>query len=160
MLTALLAWPVLDEPLTWLAIIGMLLTLGGIAWVVVERSRTRRVAPLRTGSRHRLQSAGLRWAIGLVLAKLGMGEFGTDGSGAVVGHVVRMLFGASAQPYSSCCSAGWFADWARPMNRSRGADCPAAGLHLHPDRCNLRSGTRCLLDWCRSSGSMPAWQPR
>ena len=39
LLTALLAWPVLDEPLTWLAIIGMLLTLGGIAWVVVEREQ-------------------------------------------------------------------------------------------------------------------------
>jgi len=36
--TALMAWPVLDEPITLGMILGMFLTLGGIAWVILERT--------------------------------------------------------------------------------------------------------------------------
>jgi drug/metabolite transporter (DMT)-like permease len=33
-----MAWPVLDEPITLGMILGMFLTLGGIAWVILERT--------------------------------------------------------------------------------------------------------------------------
>jgi drug/metabolite transporter (DMT)-like permease len=36
--TAIMAWPVLDEPITLGMILGMFLTLGGIAWVILERT--------------------------------------------------------------------------------------------------------------------------
>ncbi|MEC9399910.1 MAG: DMT family transporter [Myxococcota bacterium] len=36
--TALMAWPVLDEPITVGMILGMFLTMGGIVWVILERT--------------------------------------------------------------------------------------------------------------------------
>ena len=95
-LTALLAWPVLDEPMTWLAITGMLLTLGGIAWVVVQREQGTRGRTYPNPGRGILFSmlGGAGQAIGLVLAKLGMGELGTESSvGPWSATLVRMLFG-------------------------------------------------------------------
>jgi drug/metabolite transporter (DMT)-like permease len=38
--TALLAWPVLDEPLEPSMALGMALTMGGVAWVISERAAT------------------------------------------------------------------------------------------------------------------------
>ncbi len=125
-LTALLAWPVLDEPLTWLAIIGMLLTLGGIAWVVVEREQDTKGRAYPNPARGIVFSllGGAGQAIGLVLAKLGMGEFGTDGSvGPWSATLVRMLFGGiGATVLFVLFLAGWFADKSpahEPESRSR-----------------------------------------
>ncbi len=38
--TALLAWPILDEPLEPSMAVGMVLTMGGVAWVIRERTAT------------------------------------------------------------------------------------------------------------------------
>jgi drug/metabolite transporter (DMT)-like permease len=95
-LTALLAWPVLDEPMAWLAIIGMLLTLAGIAWVVVEREQGTKGRTYPNPARGIVFGllGGVGQAIGLVLAKLGMGEIGTEDSvGPWSATLVRMLFG-------------------------------------------------------------------
>ncbi|MCZ6835307.1 MAG: DMT family transporter [Planctomycetota bacterium] len=77
---ALLAWPILDEPLGWLAILGIAVTILGIAWVVVERPEgSQTIEHL-----HRIRGtifgvlAGICQAVGLILAKLGMGHTRTD----------------------------------------------------------------------------------
>ena len=96
-LTALLAWPVLDEPMTWLAILGMLLTLGGIAWVVVEREQPAQGRSYPHVTRGIIFSVlgGVGQAVGLVLAKLGMGEVGSvDNVGPWAATLVRMCFGS------------------------------------------------------------------
>jgi len=74
-ITALFAWPVLDEVLGPLAIIGISIAIIGIVWVSIEKRGAGRV--LRSGS----LLAGTLWglggavgqAIGLVFAKVGMG---------------------------------------------------------------------------------------
>ena len=113
-LTALLAWPVLDEPMTWLAITGMLLTLGGIAWVVVERGQdtTGRTYPNPARGIVFSLLGGAGQAIGLVLAKLGMGEFGAaDSVGPWSATLVRMLFGGiGATVLFVMLCAGWFTE--------------------------------------------------
>ena len=95
-LTALLAWPVLDEPMTWLALLGMLLTLGGIAWVVVEREQPahgRSYPKLNRGIIFGLLG-GAGQAVGLILAKLGMGEMGSsDSVDPWSATLARMFFG-------------------------------------------------------------------
>lgn len=96
-LTALLAWPVLDEPMTWLAIFGMLLTLAGIAWVVVAREQPAhgRSYPHMTRGIIFSVLGGAGQAVGLVLAKLGMGEVGSvDNVGPWSATLVRMCFGS------------------------------------------------------------------
>ena len=100
--TALLAWPVLDEPLTWLAILGIAVTMAGIAWVAIERPQGRHAPPIDDNGR-RVRGlifgalAGICQAVALVLAKLGMGH-------ALPGEaerldpwsvtMIRMVFGA------------------------------------------------------------------
>ncbi|MHC5003456.1 MAG: EamA family transporter, partial [Planctomycetota bacterium] len=73
---ALLAWPVLDEPLGLLAVMGMAVTLAGIGLVVLERPRG--AAPTAHRRRGRGIALGLGAAVcqgaGLVLAKLGIGH--------------------------------------------------------------------------------------
>jgi drug/metabolite transporter (DMT)-like permease len=98
-LTAIIAWPVLDQPLGWFAVLGIVLTLGGIAWVVCER---RVEAPGRSYP-HPVRGVvfgllgGVGQAVGLILAKLGMGE--ADLGTAVdpwSATLVRMLVGTIA----------------------------------------------------------------
>lgn len=95
-LTAIIAWPVLDQPLGWLAVVGMVLTLGGIAWVVCER---RDDVGGRTYHNPRRgivfgMLGGVGQAVGLILAKLGMGD-AIDGTAIDPwsATLVRMIFG-------------------------------------------------------------------
>ena len=94
-LTAIIAWPVLDETLSIMAILGMTITLGGIAWVVAEQESAgghhphpRRGVLLGVG-------AGLAQAVGLILAKLGMAI--PDAAGHTMdpwsATLVRIVFG-------------------------------------------------------------------
>ncbi len=100
-LAALLAWPTLGEPVTPRSALGILITVAGIAWVVLERSPSGRPA----GQGHRRRGiafscgAALCQALGLVLAKIGLGH----SRRAITGHVdpwsatlIRMTFAAVA----------------------------------------------------------------
>ena len=78
-LTGIFGWLVLDERLTAIELLGMGLTVGGIAWAISDRTpakpgqeRTRRT--LATGVLLGLGGAAGQ-AGGLVLSKLGMGEY-------------------------------------------------------------------------------------
>jgi len=89
-LAALLAVPLLGEHLAWGGILGMAVTLGGVAWVVLER------APVPIARGHRLLGGFLAFlgaagqAAGLVLSKLGMG----DSVDPVPATLIRMIAAA------------------------------------------------------------------
>ncbi len=73
-ITALLAYFFLREPLTLIMIVGILVTLAGVSWVVVER------VPAEQEAAHRLTLKGLLFgilgalgqAVGLIFAKKGL----------------------------------------------------------------------------------------
>jgi drug/metabolite transporter (DMT)-like permease len=82
LLTALIGWLVLGETLTGRDALGVALTVGGIAWAVLERGGTedetavKRTAPGRSAAGLALGVCGaLGQAGGLVLSKLGMGSY-------------------------------------------------------------------------------------
>jgi len=93
-ITAFLAWPVLDETLTIVAIIGMTITLGGIAWVVSEPDGSNTHPYPRRGILLGV-GAGIAQAVGLILAKLGMGIPGPSGEtmNPWSATLVRIVFG-------------------------------------------------------------------
>lgn len=98
--TALLAWPVLGEPLGVLAWAGMMITLLGVAWVVAERrdpgNDPRKLA---IGLGVSLALGGMMAiAIGNVLAKLGMlgGSTSAEPIPPLVAHNLRMIAGTIA----------------------------------------------------------------
>ena len=77
-MTALLSYFINGEALTPLDLLGMALTLTGIVWVTRERTPTRPGGPLASPSRIGLWLAfggAVGQALGLVLAKYGMGDF-------------------------------------------------------------------------------------
>jgi len=108
-LSALLAWIFLGETLTTGQITGILLTIGGIAWVVgaeqngkrnLTPSRGHTVPPTTTNPEHRNYKIGILFgvgaatgqALGLILSKLGLvGDFS-----ALSANVIRMLAATSA----------------------------------------------------------------
>jgi drug/metabolite transporter (DMT)-like permease len=78
-ITAIIAWIFLGEELGLTAIIGILVTVGGMAWVTGERRASNgsntphEKSKLKTGVTFALGGA-VGQAVGLVLAKAGMGE--------------------------------------------------------------------------------------
>ncbi len=101
--TAILAWPVLDEPLTWLAILGITITVAGVAWVALERPENPAVRRTR---HHRPEPrygrgiafgalAGVGQAVGVVLAKKAMLHAQAHGLALDPWSVtlLRMIFG-------------------------------------------------------------------
>jgi drug/metabolite transporter (DMT)-like permease len=76
-ITAVLGWVWLGERLAWMDVVGMALTLSGIAWVVSEQRSDRGAAPAAhapAGIALALLGA-IGQAVGLVLSKLGMGDY-------------------------------------------------------------------------------------
>jgi len=75
-IAALLALPILHEPLGWWGVIGMAVTVFGVAWVARERPDPAAGQP----HPHRLRGIGFTMlycvgqALGLILAKLGIGH--------------------------------------------------------------------------------------
>lgn len=102
--TAMIAWPMLDEPLSWLAILGIAITIAGVAWVALERPEnpSHRRGGQRSERRIRLglffgAMAGLCQATGLVLAKKAMlhattSEIALDAWSVTL---IRMIFGVA-----------------------------------------------------------------
>ena len=77
--TAIVAWPVLGEPLSWIAILGISVTISGVAWVALERPerptvrRTMHHRPPRSGRGMLCGAlAGACQASGIILAKKAM----------------------------------------------------------------------------------------
>lgn len=90
-LTALLAWLFLGEELSLVQVTGILVTISGIAWVVLERNGSgRNASSLPTPNLGRGLAAGLAAAtcqsLGLVLARPGLAE----GFPALSGNFIRM----------------------------------------------------------------------
>lgn len=89
-LTALIGWALLGERLTDLALLGMALTLAGVAWVLSERT----AASAATDPARRLRGVvlgvggALGQAVGLVLSKRGM-----VGYEPFAGAQIRMIVG-------------------------------------------------------------------
>jgi drug/metabolite transporter (DMT)-like permease len=75
--TALIGWLLMGETLTSLAMLGMCLTVGGIALVVLERNPDEKQLKLSYSPRGLLYAFGgaAGQAIGLVLSKYGMGAY-------------------------------------------------------------------------------------
>jgi drug/metabolite transporter (DMT)-like permease len=79
-LTALIGWLVLGETLGGRDLLGMTLTVGGIAWAVTDRTSPRvasvvPAAPVTWGGIALACVGALGQAGGLVLSKLGMGDY-------------------------------------------------------------------------------------
>jgi len=76
-ITALLGWMLLGETLTGLDWAGMAITIGGVAWVVLERKKKEDGQPGRLPLWGILLAflGAVGQAVGLVLSKLGMGDY-------------------------------------------------------------------------------------
>ncbi len=89
-ITTLLAWIFLAERLTAVQIIGILVTLAGVTWVILERnSRSRLAPPVPNYFRGVLFGLGgaLGQALGLITARFGLvGDFSP-----LSGNLIRML---------------------------------------------------------------------
>ncbi len=91
--SALMGIAFLGEALTWLEFLGILVTLAGISWVVLERSPT--TGPVRNGRLGRGTAFALGGALcqaaGLVAAKEGLREGVSSLSGTLIRMVVATL---------------------------------------------------------------------
>ena len=90
--TAILAWPILDEALGIVAVLGMAITLGGIAWVVSEGEVTEKKRHPRRGVLF-AAGGGLAQAAGLILAKLGL--VGVESLDPWSATLIRLVFGTA-----------------------------------------------------------------
>lgn len=113
-LTGIFGWLVLDEGLTGIELIGMGLTVGGIAWAISDRTPER---PGEERPRDKLVTGvllGLGGAAGqaggLVLSKLGMGEY--DPFAATQVRIIAGIVGFSV----IFVFAGW---WPRTLEALR-----------------------------------------
>jgi drug/metabolite transporter (DMT)-like permease len=100
--SALLAWPVLGEPIHLRMVVGMVLTLGGVVWVVLERQRPKQPGPGADGAANRpgftrRELTGFAFA---AVALCGQGsanvlvKLGGEHTGALGVSVVRLATGA------------------------------------------------------------------
>ena len=95
-ITAIMAWPILDETLGIVSVLGMTVTLTGIAWVVSE-GRESKEQDTDGSERHPRRGilfasgAGIAQALGLILAKLGMGD--QDAMDPWSATLMRLIFG-------------------------------------------------------------------
>ncbi len=98
-ITAIMAWPVLDETLGIVSVLGMAVTLTGIAWVVSEGREDESDESEPTAHRHPgrgilfASGAGIAQALGLILAKLGMGD--GDAMDPWSATLMRLVFGTA-----------------------------------------------------------------
>lgn len=113
-LTGIFGWLVLDEGLTGIELVGMGLTVGGIAWAISDRTPER---PGQERPRDKLVTGVLLGfggaagqAGGLVLSKLGMGEY--DPFAATQVRIIAGIVGFSV----IFMFAGW---WPRTLEALR-----------------------------------------
>ena len=92
-MAALVAWLFLGETLAWLEVLGISITIGGIAWVVLERNgRANGVSGQNYGRGILLGlGAAVGQALGLVLSKKGL----VGGFPPISGNLIRMVTAAA-----------------------------------------------------------------
>ena len=116
-LTALIAWPVIDEPLSILGWLGMGITIAGVSWVITDRNEVSskgRIGPTKALYDSRLgvtlALAGVvAVSIGNVLAKLGMlpssnADADAGGVDPLIAQDIRMIAGAVTIVIMACCA--------------------------------------------------------
>ncbi len=88
LMSAGLAWVFFGETLTWLQMLGVIVTLGGVAWVISRRrsSENTQVCTPVQGVLFGL-GAATGQAVGYVLSKQGL----TDGFSPIAGNSIRMV---------------------------------------------------------------------
>ena len=134
-LTALIGWLALGETLTPRDLLGMTLTVGGIAWAVLERTKPAALAPLKEGvpSRH-VTPAGLALGFGgalgqaggLILSKIGMGSYD-----AMAATQIRVLAGLGG--YTLLFFAlGWWPNVRRDVSDRKALGLTALGAFFGP----------------------------
>ena len=141
-LTALIAWPVIDEPLSILGWVGMVVTIAGVSWVITDRnevSAKARIGPTEALFDTRigvtLALAGVvAVSIGNVLAKLGMlpardSEAGTAGVDPLIAQDVRMIAGAGTIVLMACAAKALGRRIGSPPE-PRPQDRPSAGIAI------------------------------
>lgn len=107
-LTALIGWIVLGETLGARDLLGMTLTVGGIAWAVLERGKPWTALP--SDSRPHVPPSGialgfggaLGQAGGLILSKLGMGSYD-----AFAATQIRVIAGIGGYSLLFCALRWW-----------------------------------------------------
>lgn len=90
-LAALIGWLALGETLTPRDLLGMTLTVSGVAWAVLERTRPKTGPTARTAAGLHVTPAGLALgfggalgqASGLILSKIGMGGYNAFAAGQI-----------------------------------------------------------------------------
>lgn len=108
-LTALIGWIVLGETLGGRDLLGMTLTVGGIAWAVLERGKSWTALPSPDGQ-PRVPPSGLALGFGgalgqaggLILSKLGMG-----GYNAFAATQIRVIAGIGGYSLLFCALRWW-----------------------------------------------------
>lgn len=131
-LTALIGWLALGETLTPRDLLGMTLTVGGIAWAVLERTKpaageahglSRHVTP---GGIALGLGGALGQACGLILSKIGMGSYD-----AMAATQVRVLAGLAG--YSLLFFAlGWWPNVRRGITDRKALGLSALGAFFGP----------------------------
>jgi drug/metabolite transporter (DMT)-like permease len=110
LLTALIGWLLLGETLGGRDALGMALTVGGIAWAVLERAAPDEPAAERAEPAPRRSASGLALGFGgalgqaggLVLSKLGMGSYD-----AVAATEVRVIAAIAGYALFVAAVRGW-----------------------------------------------------
>jgi drug/metabolite transporter (DMT)-like permease len=102
-ITALIGWTLLGEALTARGILGMVLTIGGIVLVVLERNREKdgRLSHPLAGVLLAFGGA-LGQAVGLVLSKYGMGAYD-----AFAATQIRVMAGVAGLFFVFAVTRGW-----------------------------------------------------
>lgn len=126
-LTAIIAWPVLDQPLGWLAMLGIVVTLAGIGWVVCERrgDDDGRTYPHPARGVFLGFLGGIGQAVGLILAKLGMEGVGGETIDPWTATYVRMILGTVSATLLMAALLG-----TRRMDRGTGEPSRSRGVGL------------------------------
>jgi drug/metabolite transporter (DMT)-like permease len=131
-LAAGIGWLLLGERLGWADLAGMVLTVTGISWAILDRSALAIPAPQPRSRRSSAAGvvlglgAALGQAGGLVLSKYGMGAYDP-----VAATQVRVLAGFAG--YAVLASAiGWWPRFTRALGEHRALGWAAVGAFLGP----------------------------
>ncbi len=142
---AVLMLPLLDETLSWAGVVGMLLTVGGIAWVVLERGQPGEIEGNAAVGVALGVLGAVGQSVGLILAKAGLGAasassrlgaFAAAGGSAppvhpLLGTLVRML-AATVLLFGYGLVTGSLRDTFRALADRRALRMTAAGAVFGP----------------------------